>query len=582
MRINQGLVLVAMRAVAAIAQTQQATHVVSVNPDGTFRPQVVRIRSGDTVRWERLTRTDSIVAVTGPADYPALCSSRAPYQPDDPNEFTGPQPFAPSGIFTLGSFGAGFSEATGRSCPDGSQPVARGDGQSAGKILCSGTGEYQATMESTWRNEAVTGVFIRLLWKDFNPQREVYDFAVVEREMNQAVKYGKLFSVSIKAGDDGTPDWIFSTDAGDAPRPDGAGLVPRLHFQDLGSDSRESCGARLDLGNPARAEYQDLYFAALRALADFIRSRADWYRSLAYVKTAGANLFSEENRLPKRCDIIERGGQKIPCVCNSKILSEDGFRPSGLYAFYDAQTALLRELFPGKPMSYALIQDGFPRISESGGWETPDGVSSDGSALPGAFELTQTLLDRNQRRWGVNWVVQHNGVGPKISGCNFDGRHPKPLVPLDGYWDVASGCPNRWAVREGAQGQITGYQSKNLTDVNTPAQLDTTLQNFFDNTDGVFFEIYEPLLWLVSNTSNGILPGSRRTLAAWAGVMHARRTDKSYSWLDEAPDPFPATYSRRFRRTAAGDAPQILTYIHGMKCGNGAGEWGQIIIDDRP
>lgn len=79
---------------------QPRTNVVKVNPDGSFTPQVTYIRSGDTIRWEQLTRTDSIIPVDGSKGYPAMCTARKAYDPSGPNKFTGPMPFAPSGTYT--------------------------------------------------------------------------------------------------------------------------------------------------------------------------------------------------------------------------------------------------------------------------------------------------------------------------------------------------------------------------------------------------------------------------------------------------------------------------------------------------
>ena len=64
-----------------IAQPQ--THTVRVNADGSFSPRVLAIKSGDTVRWENLGRTDSIIPVTNATSYPALCSARRPVEPAD-------------------------------------------------------------------------------------------------------------------------------------------------------------------------------------------------------------------------------------------------------------------------------------------------------------------------------------------------------------------------------------------------------------------------------------------------------------------------------------------------------------------
>ena len=70
-----------MFALAAMAQPK--TVAVRVNADGTFSPQVAYIKSGDTVRWDGLTRTDSIVTVNGAGGYPAMCNARGTYDATD-------------------------------------------------------------------------------------------------------------------------------------------------------------------------------------------------------------------------------------------------------------------------------------------------------------------------------------------------------------------------------------------------------------------------------------------------------------------------------------------------------------------
>jgi hypothetical protein len=129
-----------------------------------------------------------------------------------------------------------------------------------------------------------------------------------------------------------------------------------------------------------------------------IKSRADWYRALAYIKPSGANLFTHENRLPKRCS--------PGCVCNTQIFAQHGYTPSGLYAFYQAQTALLAAEFPNKTISYALIQEGFPLVSNAGAYEQSDGTSS-GGPLPEGTEQTQTIIDNGQAAYGLSYAVQH-------------------------------------------------------------------------------------------------------------------------------------------------------------------------------
>jgi len=381
-------------------------HVVTVKSDGSFVPRRTHVKSGDVVRWELSDPTDSIIPATWSGKFPAICSTPKPYDPSDPNDFTGPMIQAASGIFSISPVMLGSVVEQG-GCSAGAVGAQVGNA-----YLCKGAGRYQETMDATWENPYLTGVFIRLLWKDVQiapgTADSSFDFTVLDREIDKAVKHGKLYALAFKAGDDGTPEWIFSSG------------VTRLHLRDAGSDDDVGCGNAMDLGDPTEAAYRVHYRDLLEKVAARIKGRADWYRALAYIKPSGANLVSHENRLPKRC--------KEGCpVCNTRKFAENGYRPSRLYALYAGQEADLRSLFPGKTMSYALIQVGFPRVNEQGEWEVEraDGSTFVGGCtppnchpLPGGTEQTQTVIDEGTSTWGLAFAVQHNGLGPKPSRPN--------------------------------------------------------------------------------------------------------------------------------------------------------------------
>jgi hypothetical protein len=535
------LVLAAM-VLSFSGRLSAATHAVKVNADGSFTPPVTYIQSGDTVEWTLNGPGDSIVPLNWDGAASGYCSAVRPYAPADPNEFTGPMPLAASGIFALSPLDAGFVVEPLRTlCTNGAPPRAVAGSQ----MLCRG-GVSGATMDVTWQDPALTGVFIRLLWSDVQKGPGTadanFDFTVLDREMTKAVKNGKIFSLAIKAGDDGTPPWLFTN-----------GVTP-LNLQDSGSDGDDpSCGSHFTLGSPTEVTYQNHYFDLLRKVAAHIRTRADWYRALTYIKPSGANLFTHENRLPKRCD--------PGCTCNTQIFAQHGYTPAGLYAFYQAQTALLASEFPNKTMSYALIQDGFPLVNNTGGYEMSDGTSS-GGALPGGTAQTQTIIDGGQAAYGLTFAVQHNGLQRKQSDNCL--TNPTGL-----------GCPNKWVTQEGKEGQVTGFQTSNEAKVANPADVDSALQNALLNSQGVFVELYEERYWEAVHQPNGIIDplGSGRTMAQWVTQFQTRRR----TLFPTLPDPFPTVYRYTFTRTQS-TGNQTLYYVHGAKCSSSIAPAAVVIL----
>jgi hypothetical protein len=524
-----------------------------VNADGSFSPAVLSIRDGDTVEWVFNSRTDTIIPVSSIEPLSGLCSAYKPYDPSDPNEFTGPLPRAASGIFTLGPDGEGFVITT-RGAPNAPCEYLRSPARVGDQYLCD-TGEPYATMDWTWQNPNLTGVFIRLRWDEVNSAPGVFDWTAMDREIEKAVRNGKLYNLAFKAGLGGTPRWIFD------PAIAGATVVKRLTFQD--SADGEDCGPMpWDLGSPADPNYRLHFFDLLRAAARHIRERNAWYRALAYIKLSGANLFTHEARLPKRCQPECR-------ICNPQVWAEQGgYTPTALYDFYSQQAALLAAEFPDKDMSYQLIQDGFPLVNDNGEYKEPLTLP-----LPRGAEQTETILMRAAREQGLRFLVQHNGLQPRPQdripprpSCPNEGKHP--AVPPFG--EVGSGCPNRWVLQAGARGQVTGFQTENASkNVGDPIELDSTFQNAWDNSDAIFVEIYEQRFWEAETAGPVLNPNaSGRTIADWANKFHERRRA---DWVPRGlADPFPLAHRHTFKRTINSTTDtQILYYINGSKCGTG-------------
>jgi hypothetical protein len=542
-------------------------HVIAIGANGRFSPEHLEIQSGETVTWKLHDRTDSIVRVTGRG---GGCAHGEAWSGAD--AMAGPMPVAPSGIFTLGPYGEkdGLQVVRG-ACPAGTRQLVAAPDRS-GDVLCDGA-PRGGTMLETWQNPSLTGVHLRLNWSDIQPGPKKYDFDALGRELDRAVENGKLFSLSVKAGSEGTPDWIFSHG------------VSRVALQDSSSKS-EGCGPRMDLGSPADEDYARLWNDMLTELGAFVRSRSDWYRALAFTRLGGANMDSAEARLPSRC--------RSECnVCNSEVWARSGYRPSKLYDFYAQQETTLSRAFPGKPMTYMLIQEGFPRVSDDGCW-VADGPKRDGGAtrcldgstgskkeLPKGTEQTEEIVRRGIATWGPLFHVQHNGLGTAAppGTCPTYQEHPIRGPIKKGSGDKNAGekegsCPNRWVLEFGGSkpGQLTGFQTNTGKGVGSPADVDSAFQNMWDNSDAAYIEIYEQRAWEVQRAeAAGIKQASGFTLAEWAEKFHDRRRAMATA---ATPDPFPKAWSHPFTEPAG----TVITYANGGKCTAGSSAVGTITI----
>lgn len=530
-------------------------HVVDIDENGVFSPQSLTIDDGDMVIWRFHDRFDSVIRID-PGDFSDVCDSPAPYADGDPDELTGPMPVAAGGIFALNPShnGRGLVVVDEADADDPADPC--GPVEDRGEVgtlhLCAG-GEPAAAMDTTWADPSTSGVFIRLDWSELNPEEGVYELEVLENEVRKAVENGKLFSLAIGAGSSGTPDWIFNTGFVEVDgertyfvRPFGGGGVGRVHLQDQADHPANpgDCGAKMDLGAPFDADYQEHYFAMLSEVADLLKSRADWYRALAYIKPSGANMFTSENRLPKSC---EEG-----CLCNTAAWSNAGYRPRFLYDFYEAQHEHLVSEFPGKTMSYQVIHDGFPRINGAGGYVDHQGNLTAGAEELGGTVQTQEIIDRGQEDYELQFAVQHNGLQ----------RQPAGGCP-------GTGCPNNMVRAEGEEGQHIGYQTQNITDITDITLLDSALENATINTEAGVIEIYEERLWEAQQTADGVLDpsydGSGLTLAQWDEDLRARRGQTNVAHM------------HRFSNTGVAD--KTIYYIHGSKCDPTAPHYAQITVE---
>lgn len=552
--IGAGLAALCVAAHAAAAQ-----HDITVNADGTYSEPQLTVADGDTVTWDFPDFYRSIVQLAGPPS-PPDCTAFAAWDPDADNNFTGPMPQAVSGIVGLAPSERSLAVVPAANATQDCLDNVRF--QHGGDLLCSDVPmPDHHILQEVLDHPAVSSVYLRFNWNEIEPQPGLYDFTLLDAEIDRVLAAGKLYSLSIGAGKDGTPEWL-----GDELH------LPILQLRDAGSQADETaCGSELWIADPTDPPYGQRYAQMLGGVAEHLKENAARWRALAYVKPSGANLFTEENRLPKECT------PGCP-ICNSAVWAAAGYTPEGLYEFYEDQLDAIAAHFPGKSMAYMLIQDGFPRVLDADHYKGCLTANCE-HTIPGVADQTTEILERGVSAHGGAFVVEHNGLGPISLRLDIDPLNPTKIVlvnlcpagdthPIDPdptvgpvlseYVALPGACPNPWVLFHGANLQYTGWQTGNTWNIPTLAALDLTLQNGLRNSDGIFVEVYEELIWLAGRTGGTLDPSAQvpRTLDNWAFLFHGRRFNAPGLGWPNLPEPFPDSHEHQFLNSGSNS----LTY----------------------
>ena len=458
------------------------------------------------------------------------------------------------------------------------------------------------------------------------------------------------------------PDTTFTVPAGSGIVPQS--IVP-VWTKDYGSDNNEqpeSCGYRKRMGSPNDPAYRDAVLRMIELVIRHIRKDSRHFMALGSLKVTGLNFLTGEMRLPKRCLDTTVLGQEN-CLCNTAIWAtplgevvgateqnpagrygEDvvggGYTETGMQEFVElVENKIYTETQGKKTMIYMLIQDGFPRVLDADNYYAEP--VSVGAGFPGANDQTVEALNNGQAGYFVDLVYQNLTEG-KLFAAQHAGLQPLPQDTVDEsgapfpecpqhqaltlnassnkyaaevrapgtyssvlsdthYGSSTSHCPNRWATREGYEGQLSGFQTNNLTGVNTIDHVDSTLWNGTVNSNMIFWEGYERLLWRILRTKgsgpfapplselgyypnhNGALPGTedqyRKNLSQWGQELHRRR-DVIASQNPGSPhmaDPHPRNYVFGFNQDLNAGEVKSYYFINPATC-TGAGSYGTITV----
>lgn len=578
------------------------------------------------------------------------------------NEFTGPMRKGVSGLFSLGPLAKPGNSRSLREveyqpvivpgnpvianhCNIG-EPIVDVQGLTPFKRyqLCGDNLHANESMDLTFENPDVDGITIRMNWKDIEIEQDRYDFRRLDLEMTKAVKNGKVFNLDFRSGIYGMPDHEYTSNGG---------AVTPLEFNTVLTTSIDNCNdlKSYTLPSPMQQSYKDAYETFLIAVIEHVRSKTTWWQALAYFKLSGVNLNTSEAKTAHLCD-AKCGFNNHSCATKEWAMADIdvAWTPQKLYAYYrEVGNTIFENTLRQKSIGYQLIQNGYPRAVYPDNYFVTDGYDDDtcdDKDLPRFDEQTQTVLDNAQaglfttRSGFVNasfdagkaFVPQHSGlqVNPLDSYQGNNTPHlcafSQALItdPNSPYYHMASfpyyfsnnltddekktlwgnldgpisGCPNKWARREGYEQQLIGWQTNNANGVANPNEVSSALFNATTNSNGIFVELYEERIWEimrtrgsgstaapVSNDPNATFHDYAKNLHSWSEEFHARRkivADNDTSQNTYLRDPFPTKYTHRFTEDLAPGERVAYFFVSPYKCEHGAlrsaNRVGEIIV----
>jgi hypothetical protein len=444
---------------------------------------------------------------------------------------------------------------------------------------------------------------------------------------------------------DGIPDWIF-TDFPSVIRsgPIGARLAVPVTLRDTGSGGTGPGWVRKN-GSPTDPNYIALVENLIREVVGHLRNDSRFFQALGSLKVTGTNFMTGEMRLQKNC---RDDGSCPECWCNTEIwktkLGVDlppfsgainnheatkggGYTEVGLYAFVQRiENLIYQETQAQKSLIYMVIQDGFPRVKDANDYwrdstQTGGPVDATG-AYKGVIQTVNLLQYGREGRFqtqsdvignpsvGKLFIPQHAGLqllpqdqSALLTPCRQQttpvlssfGKYEAPM-PTSGSSN-GGGCPNEEALDESYRGQLSGFQTNNVSEVNTPDHLDSTLWNGTANSKMIFWEGYEKVLWqaaIEKGTGASALPlsttnyfssmgsGYQKNLNYWGNELHRRRTALTVAAEPNLADPFPAAHSVTFDKPLNPGETGKYYFINPARCGTATGaKYGTIVVTGR-
>ncbi|WP_376096984.1 hypothetical protein ACE7GA_05875 [Roseomonas sp. CCTCC AB2023176] len=241
--------------------------------------------------------------------------------------------------------------------------------------------ERRSFPDAVYAAEAVSGVYVRLVWSAVAPRPGAYDFRLLDRELGRAVAAGKRVSLSVIAGAY-APAWL----------PERG--VRTLRFALGRGGANRSC-LPVQVGVPWDSGYQAAFLDLWSALAERVRATPGGLEAVRIVKLTGVNQFTEEFRMPAgtglRDDVCGRTDETAAWLA-------EGYRPARVVEAWTRMAAGIAERFPGTLLALDVLErNDVPPVDDAGA------PTRDPPVKP-------RLIAEGRRRFGGRFAVQWNGL----------------------------------------------------------------------------------------------------------------------------------------------------------------------------
>jgi Peptidase M10 serralysin C terminal/Beta-galactosidase len=243
---------------------------------------------------------------------------------------------------------------------------------------------HQSLPDAVYASDAVKGVSLNLVWGTIEPERGVYDWATLDREVLRAVATGKEISLAVIPARQDTPGWLFDEGA------------QKFNFDTAQHGSPQYGGApsqAISIAAPWDPIYQAEYANMMNALAQHLHSIPGAYEAVSVVKITGVSENTQELKLPSQVD----GDYNA-------VWQGAGYTPEKVIDAWKAFADATSNAFADKIMALAVCnKNAFPLIDNNGHVVTTKSASY--------VDVTKAIVSAGVEMFGDKFMVMWGGLG---------------------------------------------------------------------------------------------------------------------------------------------------------------------------